>query len=238
MKNSPATTSKPSASGAFPPDFAPGPISKDTAVKHFERGVRPTIERNRWFLVAALLAVGHVLDGVAWNAFLPLKTVETYQVNKVEGGRLVAEGTAIGNWAPDSDSIAYFINKWANSVFDVNRATIEGTLRESSELVVGTAKAQLQDMRRKDNPLVMLNDYPQYSRSYEFSTINFIKDDVALLRFRTISRASPDQQPIIGTYAMTVTFTRVKPTTRAEVMKNPAGLFITNINLTEESVSK
>jgi type IV secretion system protein TrbF len=238
MKNQPTTTPKQSASGANPPDFAPGPFSKDTALEHFERGARPTLERNRMFLIVLLLAAGHVANAIAWNIFLPLKSVETYQVNKVDGGRLVADGTPVGNWAPDSDSIAYFLNKWANSVFDVNRATIEGTLAEASEQVIGSAKTQLQDMRRKDNPLVALRDYAQYSRSYEFSTLNFIKDDVALLRFRTVTRLTPDSQPTIVTYAMTVSFTRVKPTTRAQVMKNPAGLFITNFNLTEESVSK
>jgi type IV secretion system protein TrbF len=236
MKNPPTTTK--SASGTTPPDFAPGPLAKDTALEHFERGVRPTIERNRMFLIAALLATALVANGLAWNIILPLKSVETYQVNKVEGGRLVADGTAVGNWAPDSDSIAYFLNKWANSVFDVNRATIEGTLTEAGGLVVGSAKAQLAEMRKKDNPLVSLRDYPQYNRTYEYTTLNFIKDDVVLLRFRTITRLSPESPPAITTYAMTVSFTRVKPTTRAEVMKNPAGLFITNINLTEESVSK
>lgn len=236
MKNPPTTTTK--SSGAVPPDFAPGQMAKDTALEHFERGVRPTLERNRMFLIAALLAAGHVANGISWNIFLPLKSVETYQVNKVEGGRLVADGTAVGNWAPDSDSIAYFLNKWANSVFDVNRATIEGTLTEAGGLVVGSAKVQLAELRKKDNPLVSLRDYPQYNRTYEYTTLNFIKDDVALLRFRTITRLSPESQPMITTYAMTVSFTRVKPTTRAEVMKNPAGLFITNFNLTEESVSK
>ncbi|MFC5550212.1 type IV secretion system protein [Massilia aerilata] len=237
MKNQPVTTKK-SASGATPPDFAPGHLAKETALEHFERGARPTLERNRWFLIALVLAAGHVANGIGWNIALPLKTVQTFQVNKVDGGRLVADGTAVGNWAPDSDSIAYFINKWANSVFDVNRATIDGTLTESGELVIGTAKAQLQEMRRKDNPLISMRDYPQYSRTYEFTTINFIKDDVALVRFRTITRLTPESTPMVVTYAMTVSFTRVKPTTRAEVMKNPAGLFITNINLTEESVTK
>lgn len=237
MKNQPVTPTK-SAPGATPPDFAPGHLAKDTALEHFERGARPSLERNRWFLIALVLAAGHVANGIGWNIALPLKTVQTFQVNKVDGGRLVADGTAVGNWAPDSDSIAYFLNKWANSVFDVNRATIDGTLTESGELVIGSAKAQLQELRRKDNPLVSLRDYPQYSRTYEFTTVNFIKDDVALLRFRTIARLTPESTPTVVTYAMTVSFTRVKPTTRAEVMKNPAGLFITNINLTEESVSK
>jgi type IV secretion system protein TrbF len=237
MKNQPTTTQK-SAPGIAPPDFAPGAMSKNTTLAHFERGARPTLERNRWFLIALVLATGHVFNGIGWNIALPLKSVETFQVSKVEGGRLVADGTPVGNWAPDSDSIAYFINKWANSVFDVNRATIEGTLTEAGGLVIGSAKAQLAELRKKDNPLVSLRDYPQYNRTYDFTTINFIKDDVALLRFRTITRLSPESTPVIVTYAMTVSFTRVKPTSRADVMKNPAGLFITNINLTEESVSK
>jgi type IV secretory pathway component VirB8 len=237
MKTQPNTPTK-SNSGAPPPDFAPGPLSKDTALEHFERGARPTLERNRMFLICIVLAAGHLANGIAWNIFLPLKTVETYQVNKVDGGRLVADGAAVGNWAPDSDSIAYFLNKWANSVFDVNRATIEGTLTEAGGLVVGSAKAQLAELRKKDNPLISLRDYPTYSRTYEYTTLNFIKDDVALLRFRTITRLSTESAPVITTYAMTLSFTRVKPTTRAEIMKNPAGLFITNINLTEESVSK
>jgi type IV secretory pathway component VirB8 len=238
MKNQLKTTPKQSASGATPPDFAPGPLAQDTAREHFERGARPSLERNRWFLIALILATGHVFNGIGWNIALPLKTVQTFQVNKVDGGRLVADGTAVGNWAPDSDSIAYFLNKWANSVFDVNRATIDGTLTEAGELVIGAAKAQLAELRKKDNPLVSLRDYAQYNRSYEFVTLNFVKDDVALLRFRTITRLTPESAPVTVTYAMTVSFTRVKPTTRAEVMKNPAGLFITNINLTEESVSK
>ena len=237
MKKQPAISNK-SASGAMPPDFAPGHLAQDTALEYFERGARPSLERNRWFLIAVVLAAGHVANGIGWNIALPLKSVETFQINKVDGGRLVADGTAVGNWAPDSDSIAYFLNKWANSAFDVNRATIEGTLSEAGGLVVGSAKAQLAELRKKDNPMLSLRDYPLYSRTYEYITLNFVKDDVALLRFRTITRLSPEAAPVTATYAMTLSFTRVKPTKRAEVMKNPAGLFITNINITEESVSK
>jgi len=237
MKNQ-TPTAKKTAAGATPPDFAPGDIARDTTLEHFERGARPMLERNRWFLIALVLAVAHVANAVSWNIFLPLKSVETFQVKKAEGGRLDADGTPVGAWVPDSDSISYFINQWATNVYVVDRANIEGTLTAAAERVIGPAKAQLQEMRKKDNPLVTLRDYPQYSRGYEFITLNFIKDDVALLRFRTITRLAPEAPATTVTYAMTLSFTRVKPTTRKEVLKNPAGLFITNINLTEESVSK
>jgi type IV secretory pathway component VirB8 len=185
-----------------------------------------------------VLAIGHVAQGFAWNSFLPLKTVETYVVNQVDKGRLVADGAPVGTWSPDDDAIDYFVNQWANNTWDVNRATIERTFADSAEQVVGLAKVQLQEMRKKDNPLLSLHDMPNYSRTYEFITMNKVKDDVRLLRFRTITRSTPDAPPVVTTYAMTVTFTRIKPRTREDVMKNPAGLFITSFNPTEESTSK
>lgn len=231
MKN----TAKKRSDGT-PPDFAPGDIARDTSREYFERGAKASIERNRWFLIALLLVGGHIANGFAWGVMLPLKTVETYQINKVEGGRLVADPNAVGHWSPDSDSISYFLNKWASNVMEVNSATIEGTLAQASEIAVGTAKDQLRELRLKDNPLIMLRDVPGYSRNYEFVSFNTVKDDVVLLRFKTVTRRG--DFATTATHSMTITFTRVKPTTRAQVMKNPAGLFVTNFNLTEESVSQ
>lgn len=219
-------------------DFAPGAIGKDAAVLHFERGAKPTIERNRWFFVSCVLGVALVAQGIAMNTLLPLKTVETHLVREVGGGRLVTEGTAVGAWAPDDDAVDYFLNQWAYKVWDISAATVDGMIAESSEQVVGTAKVQLQELRKKTNPYVLLKDYPGYSRTYELISVNKVQDDVRLIRFRTITRLSPDVAPKTTVYAMTVTFTRVKPTTRAEVMKNPAGLFITSFNTTEEFAEK
>ncbi|UTY55867.1 VirB8/TrbF family protein [Massilia sp. erpn] len=238
MQNSLPPHQKTAPTPNAPPDFAPGPTRQAAELEFFERGAKKRIENNRLFFIAILLAAGHVVQGIAWNGFLPLKTVETYVVNQVDKGRLVADGTPVGTWTPDDDAIDYFVNQWASKTWDVNRATIENTFAESAEQAVGMAKVQMQELRKNDNPLASLHDNPGYSRIYEFVSMNKVKDDVRLVRFRTITRLSPEAAPRITTYAMTVTFTRIKPRTRSEVMKNPAGLFITSFNPTEESVSK
>jgi type IV secretory pathway component VirB8 len=110
------------------------------------------------------------------------------------------------------------------------------TITESAEIAIGNATAQLRELRNKDNPLVLLQQNQNLIRTYEYVTINFIKDDVALLRFRTITRNN-DQVALVN-YAMTITFTRIKPKTREQIIRNPAGLFITNFNINEELVSK
>ena len=239
MKNDlPHSKAKPAPALNTPPDFTPGPTKQAAEQEYFARGAKKDVQNNRLFFIAVLLAAGHVLQGVAWNGFLPLKSVETYVVNQVDKGRLVADGTPVGTWTADDDAIDYFVNQWASKTWDVNRATIEGTFAESAEQVVGTAKVQLQELRNRDNPIASLHDNPGYSRTYEFISMNKVKDDVRLLRYRTVTRPSPESAPKVTTYAMTLTFTRVKPRTRADVMKNPAGLFITSFNPTEESVSK
>lgn len=216
------------------PRFSP---HKDTEREYFETGAGKTIERNRWFLMSIVLGLGMIANAAAWFIAIPLKTVETIAVNKVEGGRLVSDGTPIGNWTPDKDSVSYFLNQWANNVYDVNRATIDATMREARELTLGDAAEQLKELRSKDNPYASLQNNLSYSRTYEFVTINFIEDNVAFLRFKTTTRKNNDPASTV-LYAMKITFTRIKPTTRAQVVKNPAGLFITSFNVTEESAFK
>lgn len=217
-----------------PSDFAPGNFGSDASILHFERGAKSAIERNRWFFLSCVLGVALVAQGFAMSALLPLKTVETHLVREVGGGRLVADGTPVGAWAPDDDAVDYFLNQWAYKTWDINAATVDGMISESSDQVVGTAKVQLQELRKKTNPYALLKDYPGFSRTYQLISVNKVQDDVRLIRFKTITRLAPEATPKVTVYAMTVSFTRVKPSTRAEVMKNPAGLFITSFNTTEE----
>lgn len=217
--------------------FAPGPIHYNTAREYFERGVRPTVQRNHANLVSIILAIGMAGMGWSYTYLLPLKTTETIPVFKAEGGRLVAGSELSGNWTPDADSVASFINKWAETVFDINRSTIEGTIASSAQFVVGNAVDQLKELRKKDNPLVLLRESPDLIRTYQFTSVNFIKDDVLLLRFNTITRV-PGGKPKETPYSMTVTYVRVKQTKREEIIVNPGGIFISNFNLTEETVLK
>lgn len=227
-----------SASSSGPiPDFAPGPISKDVSRKAFNMGTKPTIERNKWFLVSCILSVALVISLLIIKELFPLKTIETILVNKVDGGRLVTDGTTVGSWEPDSDSIAYHLSQWVSKVIDINESTIVQTMAEAQEIAIEGAFEQLAELRRKENPLALLRETPGLYRSYEYVSLNFVKSDVAFIRFNAITRR-PNSKPTTITYAMTITFTRVKPKTRALAIKNPAGLYIKNFNLTEESGSK
>lgn len=203
-------------------------------MKYFERGAGAMVDRNRWFLVSILLIVLCVMNAVGWYIALPLKTVEAYAVNKEPSGRLVTDSEPVGKWAPDKDSIEYFLNQWATNLYSVNKNDLEKTYTAATELAIGEATAQMKDFRAKDNPWANIQNNMSYSRTYEFITMNWIEENVALIRFKTTTRKN-NEVPLVITHAMKVSFERIKPTTRQQVMKNPAGLYITSFDPTEES---
>lgn len=221
-----------------PPDFAPGEYSADTARKYFDRGARHMVDSNRSFVIIIILSL-IILSGIwTFNLLLPLKTVETFQVTRHDTGRLTADTEPVGKWYPDSDSVAYFLNQWGSKVFTINPSTITTTTKEASQMVVGSAVDQLRALRLKDNPFLLLKESPNLTRDYFHVSINFLKEDVALLRFRTVTRVAPGTEPKEVTYALTITFVRIKPSTREQVITNPGGLFVSNFNLSEEAVTK
>lgn len=218
-----------------PPDFAPGGIADEPSRIYFDLLASERVGKKRLlYVVAALLVICGALSATLY-AVMPLKTIETIPVWKVEGGRVVTDGQAVANWAPDQEMITYFVNSWAESVFDINAATIEATTRRAAEMTIGTATEQLRDLRERDNPMVLLRDSPGLIRTYEYSSANFVSDNVILLRFRATTRR-PGSSPQTNSYALTATFTRIKPTDRNTLMRNPAGLYIKSFSLSEESL--
>ena len=218
------------------PDYTPGPVDEAVKKEYFERGSKAVIEKNRWFVIAILLGAGLVGSVFAMLAMLPLKTVDTVIVRQADTGRLVADTSVGGTWEPDQDATAYFLNQWLGDVYSINASTIRKTQASAAEMVTGLAVAQLSDLYHKENPILALSQNPLIFRDREFISINFIKSDTALIRYRLTTRLDATHPADVRSYAMTITFVKIKPSTREDVMRNPGGIFITNFSNSEESI--
>jgi type IV secretory pathway component VirB8 len=220
-----------------PLDAAPGDIAADTGRKFFEASAMPRVERNRMWALLVLSLGLNVVQGIGTYSLFPLKTVETILVNKSDNGRLTSDGEPIGKWIPDRDMISYFLSEWTRSVFVINAATLDATNKRAAEMATGIASQQLRDLRSKENPFVLLQEAPGMVRTVDIISVNYLSDTAALVRYRTTTlRAGTAAR--VETFALSIVFTKVKPTTREEAARNPAGLYITNFSRDEESISK
>jgi type IV secretion system protein TrbF len=219
----------------------PGPLLQAASKEYFARGSLQSIQIGHWKIFASMQLVALMMMSAAMWQLIPLKTVEIVTVERVEGGggRVVSEAAKTG-WKPTEANISYQLNNWAESVFDINYSTWKRNVDRSAEMVSGTALEQLRELLRKEdfNPAALIANKSSFVRTYEFISLNFIKDDVALLRFKTTSRGQANATPIIKTFALTANFSFQPPKTQQEAVKNPAGLFITSFNLSEEASEK
>lgn len=219
----------------------PGPILQAAAQEYFARGSLQSIQIGHWKIFCSMLLLSVVMLSTAMWQLIPLKTVEIVTVERVEGGggRVISEAAKTG-WKPTQDAIGYQLNNWAESVFDINYSTWKRNVDRATEMVAGTGLEQLRALLRQDdfNPAALMSDKPGFVRTYEFISLNFIKDDVALLRFKTTTRATTTSTPLIKVFALTLNFTFQPPKTQKEAVRNPSGLFITSFNKSEEATEK
>lgn len=214
------------------PTVVAGPIDDQANRKVFNATVGRTVENNRMFVVLFIVLISNVFLAVALYQLFPLKSVEVYMATKQDGGRVLIDSEPVGLWKPQNDEIAYALNEWASWVFTINKSTLEANIERSLARTTGAASVQLRELLDRDNPKSYLKKDPDFVRNYEFITVNFINDETALLRFKT---SVPGSKTGEVTYSMTVSFIRIKPKDRKELMKNIGGIHFSSFNLQIES---
>ncbi|WP_321816707.1 MULTISPECIES: type IV secretion system protein [unclassified Paraburkholderia] len=216
------------------PPYTPGPIRESAVRKYFARGEMERITSNRWFLATVVLVAMHILNSVAWIVFLPLKTVQTIVVHENSAGRETADMGGTASYVPDHAAIEYFLSEWINNVYDINMSTIDGNLALAGKMTVGDATDQLNALLHKLNPYAKLHDNSQFRQTYNRLTANWINDDTLIMRFTLTDLDGPGSTPVISTWAMTITFARIPPTTIAQVKINPGGIYVKSFNVNQE----
>ncbi|MBN3761061.1 type IV secretion system protein [Burkholderia sp. Ac-20365] len=220
---------------AAPVNFTPGPVNEAATREFFVRGAKLKLQSDRsyWFSVLSMI-MNLALVGVVIMLF-PLKTVQTVVLHESPSGSLSPDFQAVDNYTPDQNAISYFLSEWVENVMDINASVINDRLVTAGNQAIGDAADQLKDLIHQQNPLGRLHQYPALRRTYKRLSVNFIKNDTAVLRYSLTERLGPGVQPTITVWVMTITFTRVPPHTQEQVMSNPAGLYVTSFNNNQES---
>ncbi|UIF89223.1 type IV secretion system protein [Cupriavidus sp. UYPR2.512] len=223
-----------SSQGPSVPPYTPGPIRESAVRKYFARGEMERITGNRWFLAVVFLAVLHFMNGIAWILFLPLKTIQTVVVREDNAGRQTAELGGPSSYVADHAAVEYFLSGWINNIYDINASTIDGNLSLAGKMTVGNATDQLTALVKRLNPYSRLHDNPQMRQTFNRLTANWITDDTLIIRFNLTELLAPGSSPKVTTWAMTITFVRIPPTTIEQVKINPGGIYVKSFNVNQE----
>ena len=216
----------------------PGPMEQAAVQVYFERGSKPVLEKNLWRWAAFGSTATALMLGASIIILLPLKSIETIQINKGVEGRLIADSSDAKKFSPDDDSKAAWLSDWVSDLTEINAPTWQRNVERALSKTTSTAIDQAKDYLNRDEnqPARLLYDRPEFVREFKRESINTLQPNVLLIRYTLTSRPSPGAPKTLKTFAMTVTLNYVKPKTREEVVRNPSGLVVQTFNISEESI--
>lgn len=214
----------------------PGPMAQAAMQVYFERGSLEAIQTHRWRLISISMIVVTVLQSAALALLIPLKTVETIQINRDGQGRVAVANADAQRFTADDGVKQAWVIDWATDLTEINSATWQRSVERASSRSLGVAVDQIRDYlsRTENQPAQLLADKPSYIREFSRQTVNMIDTNVALIRYSLTSRSAPGAPKVVKSYAMTVTLATVKQYSREDVLRNPTGLAVQSFNISEE----
>ena len=216
------------------PRGAPPVVASRIGNPWFEIQGAAVVERHRYFVLTCFLSILVFLLGCVIWRMVPLKTVVPFILEKTPGGAVQVSTLRVRRFEPDEAEKRYFIAHWCQNIMVINASVTEATLLDAYRLTRGKAIVEFADWIKKTTPLKNLKDTPTLTRSVEISGVSLLESNVALVRLVTETRDLNHPSAQHSPYLVTVNFSIVPPITEAEVFENPAGLFITHFQVSED----
>ncbi len=211
-----------------PPDGTPPIVNPRVVQAWFEVQGAALVERNRWFLVSLILGLGVFLSGIALALLLPLKTVVPFVLDRSENGAVAVSNTRVQVYHPAESEKRYFLAQWVRQLLTLDPHLTPTYLSEAYQLTRGKATVEFTDWVQRNQPMAELRKDPTLTRTVAVSSVSLIEDEAALLRVVTERRNGGNPMARREKFVLTLHFAVVAPEREEEVLKNPAGLFITH----------
>lgn len=201
----------------------------------FERMGSPVVERDRYFVLAAIIGLAFIALVLALMAMMPLSRAVPYsvQVDKITG-EARAERSSAQIYKPGNPEKQYFLTRWVRQLMELDANTTSKALTEVFEGTRGKATDEFTDFMAKTKPLVRIRTEPGLVRNVEIKSYSPINDQSVMIRFATEERAM-GQKTVRRNYVVTLHIAIDPPNTEAAIMKNPLGLFVTHFAINEDN---
>lgn len=234
-KRKPAGTAK-NASPQVPSAAPPVAHSQDLKNMRawFERYGHHYVERNRYATLAIIMTGVSVALAAGIVTMLPLKTVAPYVI-AVDNttGKPDARLATAQSYKPGEKEIQYFLARFASLMWEVDKYKSQQNLVEAASMTVDEGASKLNAWINETNIFGRLRENETLTRTVAISSVTPIQEGAAIIRFTTVERALNVPEST-KKWLLTVHYKTIAPTTDADILKNPLGLYIHNLTIQED----
>lgn len=180
-------------------------------------------------LIGALFVIGGLV--VLLIMLFPLKTVVPALVEQ-QGRNLKVTEVQASSYRPTDAMIKSELANWSEWILTLDAHLSGPNLRKAIARTRGNATNELNEFIEKEQVFRRLLKTPTLVRTPKVSEPEIVKDGLAFVFVNTTERV--EGKPTEKRWRITIHYTIIPPTTSAELLGNPLGLYTTHFDLTTE----
>jgi len=216
-------------------DRTPPSASRDGKKNWLDAFEAPRVTARQAMFVAGVSCVATAAVAIAIAMMMPLKEARPYfvEVENATGRVVAAPERKAAAFRVEERHVRYFMNQWIMNFMTIDTRTREHLLPASFAHVKGEAvKKWAKFIEEEDKTIRRIYEKPDLRREVKVTSISFVSDGVAIVRFRVIETGWAEYK----NKAMTVFYSVIPPTEDDKIITNPIGFFITNFTINDELV--
>lgn len=192
------------------------------------------VAQQRMFMLAVLgvaLAAGALI--ALWN--ISQKSVAVpwlVEVNPLTG--VINKPVRIESVRPSDAVVKAEIAKWVTKVFTIDASLTPRYFREANQMTKGLGEAQFTEFRVKQDVIDRMTRDPSLQRKPTVTSVDVSQSGVAFVFVATQEAQGTNANSVSAKFRVTVKYEFIPPQTEADILKNPLGLYITSMNVSEE----
>lgn len=200
----------------------------------FERYGHHYVERNRYALLAAILAgIVFVQGGALW-ALVPLKTTVPWVITLNEQtGAPDARRASAQQYAPGEKEIQYFLARFASLMWEIDRYKSQENLIQAAGMTIDEGSAKLNSWINETKIFGRLKENESLTRTVTINSVTQIEKGAAMIRLTTIERGLNITETKKN-WLLTLHYKLIPPETEADILKNPLGMYVHNMTIQED----
>lgn len=213
---------------------APAGVFKDPAHQFAEIYGSALVGQSRLFVGMGLLGLVAILAVGGMFSLANKSTAVPWLVEVNNDGGVLSRPVKIENIRPNEAVIKAELAKFITKVFAIDRALTPRNFKEANVMTSGMATTKFTNFRASENVAQRLSKETDMTRTVSVTSVDLSQQGIGFVFLSTEENKGQVTGLAKAKWRVTIKYEMDPPKTEAEILTNPLGLFITDLNITQE----
>jgi type IV secretory pathway TrbF-like protein len=207
----------------------------DDAAGKFAEIYGPALVGNARMFVVACAALAVAVAAVGGMYQLSIKSTATpWLVEVSKDGGVLSKPVRIESIQPNRAVVKAELAKFIRQIFTLDIALTPRYFREANVMTSGLATTKFSEFRVLENVAQRLSKEPDMTRIPTVTSVDMSQEGIAFVFLSTEETRGAITGVAKSKWRVTLKYAMNPPKTEAEILENPLGLYITDLNITQE----